>query len=158
MQIYQRSCVLTIASLVSTLSIFPVSSSQADDTIQQGQWRTREEVLEMVNPLLSPEIIEKRKSTPMTIEFCVRSNSLQALVIGKEDKLGLCNGPIDIGKGKISIQITCTTGLGKSAQKIDGSYTPTKIERTRESTMDSPKGQIHTKTKAVLERIGECKP
>ncbi len=158
MEICQRSCVLTIASLVSTLAIFPLSSSQADDTIQPGQWRTKEEVLEMINPLLDPKMIEKRKSKPMTVEFCVSSNSLQALVIGKEDKLGLCNGPIDIGKGKISIQITCTTGLGKSTQKIDGTYTSTKIERTRESITDSPKGQIHTKTRAVLERIGECKP
>ncbi|MBL8038640.1 MAG: hypothetical protein JNN16_14170 [Nitrospira sp.] len=156
MQIYPCYWVFTI---VSTLAFFPVSNSLAEEAIQQGQWRTTEEVLEMVNPLLAPEMIEKRKSTPMTVEFCVRSNSLETLLGVGKDKHGLCEGPINIGMGKISIQRTCTTGLGKSIQKIDGTYTPTRVERIREDTTDTPKGKIHMKTKAVIERIGgECKP
>jgi hypothetical protein len=148
----------TVVFIVSTLALVPVGNSLADDTIQQGQWRTKEEVLEMVNPLLAPEMVEKRKSTPMIVEFCVRSNSLESLLGFGRDKHGLCEGPIDIGKGKISTQRTCTTGLGKSIQKIDGTYTTTRIERVREDKTDTPNGLIHMKTKAVIERIGECKP
>lgn len=159
MQMYPRYRALTIVAIVSTLASLPASNSLADDTIQQGQWRTREEVLEMVNPLLAPEMVEKRKSTPMTVEFCVRSNSLETLLGVGKDKHGLCEGPIDIGMGKISIQRTCATGLGKSIQKIDGTYTSTRIERIRDDTTDTPKGKIHMKTKAVIEQIGgECKP
>lgn len=153
-----RQCtgMMTLALVALTLS--PTLESQADDTIQPGQWRTKEEVLEMVNPLLDPEMVQKRKATPMTVEFCVRSNSLETLLGVGKDKHGLCEGPIDIGKGRISIQRTCTTGLGKGSQKIDGTYTPTRVERIREDTTDTPKGKAHTKTSAVIERVGECKP
>ncbi len=158
MLISHRRSKWMLVLILLTATPFPMQHSQADDTIQQGQWRTKEEVLEMVNPLLDPELVEKRKSTPIAVEFCVRSSSLQTLLgIGKE-KLGLCNGPIEIGSGKISIQRACTTGLGKSAQKIEGTYTPVRVERIREDVTDTPKGQLHMKTKAMLERIGECKP
>lgn len=67
------------------------------------------EFLEIVNPLLDPETIQTRKSAStsqllMVVEFCVSFSSPQPLIVGKEDKLGLCNGPVDIGMGKISTQ------------------------------------------------------
>ncbi|MBS0150024.1 MAG: hypothetical protein JSR31_03725 [Nitrospira sp.] len=158
MQIDPRYRMFAIVSIVSTLAFLPVGRSLADDTIQQGQWRTKEEVLEVINPLPAPEMVEKRNSTPMIVEFCARSNSLESLLGVGKDKNGLCEGPIDIGKGKISSQRTCTTGLGKSIQKIDGIYTTARIERVREDKTDTPKGLVYMKTKAVIERIGECKP
>lgn len=144
----QRLCVIVV--FFASFAAVSAPISYAEDTIQQGQWRTKEEVLEMVNPLLDPEIVEKRKSTPMTVEFCVRSGSLQTLLGVGNEKLGLCNGPMNIGNGKISIERTCTTGLSKSTQKIEGTYTTTRVETTRESTTDSPKGPVRSKTKAVL--------
>jgi hypothetical protein len=110
----------------------------------------------MVNPMLSPEVIKMRKSNPTTVEYCVRSSSLQALIVGK-DAGGTCEGPIDIGKGKISTQRTGSTGLGKSTRKIKGTYTPTRIETTREAAMDTPTGPSHSKVKVLSERLGDCK-
>ncbi|MFO0700319.1 MAG: hypothetical protein U0236_13930 [Nitrospira sp.] len=79
MQTYRFQRLFKLLYGVTLLTAVPVLSSQADDTIQPGQWRTKEEVLEIINPLLPPEMIEKRKSTSMTVEFFVRSSSLESL-------------------------------------------------------------------------------
>ena len=156
MQIDRLSRTLALAFLASTLATLPSRSSATDDAIQPGQWRTKEEVVEMVNPMLPPETIARRKSTPTTVEYCVRSSSIQELVIGK-DKAGLCEGAINIAKGHISVQRVCSTGLGKGTRKIEGTYSPTRMETTRESDQQTPQGQAHSKVRVLSERVGDCK-
>ena len=147
-----RALALSLAACTLALPTL----SQADDEIQPGQWRTTETVLEMVNPALSAEAIAKRKAKPTSVEYCVHSSSaLQMLGIGKDSSL--CQGPVDIAKGRISVQRTCTTGLGKGTRKIEGTYSRTKMETVRETNQESPKGPMHSKLKVASERIGECK-
>lgn len=156
MQIDRLPRNLTLAVLACMFTVLPARSNGADDAIQPGQWRTREEVLEMVNPMLSPELIAKRKSSPTTVEYCVRSSSVQELIVGK-DKAGLCEGAINIAKGKISVQRVCSTGLGKGTRRIEGTYSPTRMETTRESVQETPQGPMHSKVRVSSERIGDCK-
>lgn len=156
MQIDRFSRTLAPALLACALSTLPAHGSAADDAIQPGQWRTTEEVVEMVNPMLPPATIARRKSTPMTVEYCVRSSSVQDLMVGK-DKAARCEGAIDIAKGRISVQRVCSTGLGKGTRKIDGTYSPTRIEIVQESDQETPKGRMHSKARVLSERIGDCK-
>ena len=143
---------ILLAFLACTLAV----PALADDEIQPGQWRTTETVVEMVNPALSAEAIAKRKAAPRSVEYCVRSSSIQEL-LAVSDKSSLCQGPVDIAKGKISVQRTCTTGLGKGTRKIEGSYSRTKMVTVKESTQESPQGPVRSKMMVMSERIGECK-
>lgn len=130
-------------------------TAHAEDKLQPGQWRSVETVQEMVNPVLSPAVIARRKAKPAEVSYCVRSESIQELIIGK-DAGGLCSGEATISGGKISALRSCTSGLGKGIRKITGTYTATKIETDRETQQESPKGEMRSKTHVVSERIGEC--
>lgn len=130
-------------------------TAYADDKLQPGQWRTVETVLEMTNPLLSQEMIAQRKAKPSDVSYCVRSESIQEMIVGK-DAGGRCQGDIAIAGGKISASRTCTTGLGKAIRKITGTYIATKVETERETQQDLPGGTMHSRLHVVSERIGEC--
>jgi Protein of unknown function (DUF3617) len=141
-----------------TISIcIPLSvAAKPDGKIQPGQWRTTDTVLEMVNPLMSPDMIAKRKAKPLVVEYCVKSDDLRELMVG-QDKVGLCQGDISFSNGRISVARTCTTGLGKATRKIEGTYSAVKTDTMRETTLDTPQGPAHSKSHVVSERIGECK-
>jgi hypothetical protein len=154
MQTARLSRPIAVAFLACAMAL--PTLSEADDEIQPGQWRTTEVVVEMVNPMLAPELIAKRKAGPIVVEYCVRSSSVLTLLgIGKDSSL--CQGPVDIARGRIAVQRTCTTGLGKGTRKIEGTYSRTRMETARETNQESPQGALHSKTKVVSERIGECK-
>ncbi len=120
-------CLLSIAVLAPMPAAFA-----ADGKIQPGQWRSTDTVLEMTNPLLSPEAVAKRKSKPLVAEYCVRSDDLVALVVG-EDPGGACEGPISKSGGRISVTRKCASL--KSTRKIEGAYSATKIDTVRDVTM-----------------------
>jgi Protein of unknown function (DUF3617) len=147
-----------LSGMTSAALLVMSAPATAADTakIQPGQWRTSDTVIEMTNPALSPEMIAQRKAKPAVVEYCVRSDDLRELLVGK-DKLGLCDGSVSFDSGRISIARTCTTGLGKSTRKIEGTYTATKTDTMREAKMDTPNGPMSSKTHVVSERIGECK-
>jgi Protein of unknown function (DUF3617) len=132
--------------------------AHAADTakIQPGEWRTTDTVIEMVNPLLSADMIAQRKAKPAVVEYCVRSDDLRTLLVGK-DQAGKCEGSISFADGRVSISRTCTTGLGKATRKIEGTYSATKTDTMRESKMDTANGPMSSKTHVVSERIGGCK-
>ena len=135
----------------------PASSAYASTAkIQPGQWRTLDTMIEMTNPLMSPDLIARRKSKPASVEYCVRSDDLRELILGK-DKAGLCDGEMTFSAGRIAGSRTCTSGLGKATRKIEGTYSAVKTDTMRETTQETPKGVAHTKSHVVSERIGECR-
>ena len=139
--------------VVAALWQMSFSAHAAGAKIQPGQWRNTDTVVEMTNPLLPPEMVEKRKSKPLVAEYCVRSDDLVALVVGK-DQAGVCEGTINTAGGRISVARKCG---GKATRLISGTYTATKIDTVREISMVTAKGPAHTKSHVVSERIGECK-
>ena len=145
-------------SMTSVALLVVSAPAVAADTakIQPGQWRTSDTVIEMTNPALSPEIIAQRKAKPAVVEYCVKSDDLRNLLVGK-DQAGKCEGNISFDGGRVSIARTCITGLGKATRKIEGTYTATKTDTMRETKMDTPNGPMSSKTHVVSERIGECK-
>lgn len=146
------------AWVVGVLCAGLVAALAADNSakIQPGQWRTTETVIEMNNPMMSAELIARRKAKPAVVEYCVRSDDLRELLVGS-DRGGLCEGEVKLTGGRIAVNRTCTTGLGKGTRKIEGTYTAVKTETTRETTQQTPQGPAHSKTHAVSERVGECK-
>ncbi|MFO1217229.1 MAG: DUF3617 family protein [Burkholderiaceae bacterium] len=125
----------------------------ADGKIQPGQWRTTDTVLEMSNPLLPPEAVARRKAKPVVAEYCVRSDDLLELVVGK-DQAGLCEGTVKTSGGRISGTRKCSGG--KTTRTIEGTYSATKIDTQREVQLQTAQGTALTKSHVVSERIGEC--
>lgn len=125
----------------------------ADGKIQPGQWRTTDTVLEMENPALSADVIARRKAKPAVVDYCVRSDDLVALVVGK-DAAGVCEGAISTSGGRITGTRKC--GGGKAVRSIDGSYSATRIETVRDVRLETPNGTAHTKSRVVSERLGDC--
>ena len=149
-----RTIPATVAvGLIIGLCSLPRPALAAGAKIQPGQWRTTETVLEMTNPLLPPEVVARRKAKPAVVDFCVRSDSLEELLVGR-DAGGLCKGEVKIDNGRIAVDRTC----GSGSRKIEGTYTAVKIETLRESRMDTPRGALHSKLRVMSERVGECKP
>ncbi len=151
-----KSAMLFSMTSLALLVISALAAAADTAKIQPGQWRTSDTVIEMTNPALSPEIIAQRKAKPAVVEYCVRSDDLRDLLVGK-DQGGRCEGTISFESGRLSIARTCTTGLGKATRKIEGTYTATKTDTMREAKMDTPNGPMSSKTHVVSERIGECK-
>ena len=139
--------------LVLFLALTARPAIAAGAKIQPGQWRTTETVIEMTNPLLPPEVVARRKAKPAVVDYCVRSDSLEELLVGK-DARGLCKGEVKIENGRIAVDRTC----GSGSRKIEGTYTAVKIETLRESRMQTPQGELHSKLRVVSERVGECTP
>ena len=145
------------ALLVMAMSVAAGTQAlAAGATIQTGQWRTTNMVLELTNPRMSPAFIAKRKLTPVVAEFCVRNDDLSALIVGS-DKMGLCQGQVSFANGRISGTRTCRTGLGDGTRKFEGSYSATKTDYVTEASQKLPKGAAHSKTHVVSERLGACK-
>jgi hypothetical protein len=110
----------------------------------------------MTNPMMSAELLARRKAKPAVVEYCVRDDDLRQLLVGS-DKAGLCSGDVKIEGGRIAVSRTCKTGLGKGTRKIEGTYTAVKTDTLREATQDTPQGPAHSKSHVVSERIGDCK-
>ena len=141
---------IALAALASFLA--PAVAVAADGKIQPGQWRITDTVLEMKNPAMSPEMVQRRMAKPLVVESCVRTEDLREYLVGR-DQGGLCKGEMSFAGGKISVDRACPN----STRKIQGTYTATRIETTREATVDLPTGKAFTRSKVVNERLGECK-
>lgn len=148
---FKKSVFLLPVAAIALASAADVGTAH----IQPGKWRSTETVLEMTSAMLSPEQVAARKARPVVFESCIASDDLRVRLVGS-DKLGLCQGPSDVANGKINIDRQCRTGLGKSARKLQGSYGPTRYEYIQDSDLETPQGASHTKSRIVVERIGDC--
>ena len=142
---------------LAALAMTPVSAADVGAAhIQPGMWRSTETVLEMTSALLSPEQVAARKAKPMVFESCIASDDLRVRLLGS-DKLGLCQGRAEVSNGRIDIDRQCRTGLGKTARRLQGTYGPTRYEYVQESELAAPQGTSRTKSRIVVERIGDCR-
>jgi len=152
----RRTATRTIAALALAAAA-PLSLAADNAKIQPGQWRSTETVIEMTNPLMSPELVARRKAKPVSVEYCVRSDELRAILVGK-DAGGVCAGELSFAGGKVSGTRTCGNGVSKAKRTFEGTWSATKVDTVREAWLETPKGPAHTKVRVVSERIGECPP
>jgi hypothetical protein len=145
-----------VAALSCVAALQPAWGADSSGRIQPGQWRATDTVIEMTNPLMSAELLARRKAKPTVVEYCVRDGDLRHLLVGT-DKAGLCSGDVKFDGGRIALTRTCTTGLGKGTRRIEGTYSAIKTDTIREVTQETPQGVAHSKTHVVSERIGDCK-